>query len=158
MTTSESAATPSSPGRVPDPDDVRQRFVDIFACVAAGDHDGLDRLVAVDVVDHKRVPGQGDGLPGVRYWARTLRSVIPDLSASVLDTVVEGTKVAGRVAFAGSIDTAALGPAPTESWVEFEFFAIIEFRDGLAVEWWDASDTATVLRDLGVGFLTPGSE
>lgn len=158
MISGRAGAPRSSLGGASAPDEVRRNFTEIFACIESGDLDGLDGLVAFDVVDHKVIAGQGDGLPGVKYWARTLRTVIPDLTASVAGTVVEGTKVAGRVKFAGTIDTAALGPAPTDSWIEFEFFAIIQFHEGLAVHWWDASDTAAVLRDLGVGFLAPGPQ
>jgi predicted ester cyclase len=143
------------PARQPGSDDVRARFRVIFDVVTGGDLDQLASVVHADVVDHQRILGQGDGLPGLTYWARMLRDLLPDLTASVEDTVVEGQRVAGRVRFAGTLVDGPLAPAPTEAWIEFDFFVIVTFRDGLVVEWWDASDTVQILRDLGVRFSAP---
>jgi predicted ester cyclase len=144
------------PTRQPAPDDVRSRFRVVFDVISAGDLDRLATVVHQDVVDHQRILGQGDGLPGLTYWARMLRELLPDLTARVEDTVVEGRKVAGRVRFTGTLaDTARLAPAPVDPWIEFELFVIVAFEDGLVVEWWDASDTVQLLRDLGVEFTAP---
>jgi predicted ester cyclase len=130
--------------------DVRTTFHTVFDLISRGELDRLGEVVHRDVVDHRLIPGQGDGLPGLTYWARTIRTVMPDLTAVVQDTVVEGDKVAGRVLFSGTLDASRLPAAPTDPWVESEVIVIMDVRDGLVVEWWDASDPLEVLRNLGV--------
>lgn len=141
------------------PDGLRSHFVQIFQCIGGGDLRELSELVSYDVLDHQRIPGQGDGLPGTRYWAEGLRNRFPDLTARVDDTVVEGAKVAGRVTFSGTAVGHGLAPAPTDPWIEFEFFVFMRFEQGMVVEWWDAANTLDVLRGLGVRFeAPPGSD
>lgn len=140
-------------------DSLRSRFEQIFQCIGDGDLRELAELVSHDVLDHRRIPGQGDGLPGTRYWAERLRSRFPDLTARVDDTVVEGSKVAGRVTFSGTAIDHGLATAPTDPWVEFEFFVFMRFEHGRVVEWWDATNTLDVLKGLGVRFeAPPGSD
>lgn len=38
-------------------------------------------------MDHNLILGQGDGLPGLKYWARNMRRVFPDLTATVAETI-----------------------------------------------------------------------
>lgn len=118
-----------------------QKFRRIIAAVVAGELESLAELIRYDVVDHNLIVAQGDGLPGIIYWARTLRDAIPDLQAVVQDTVVEGNKVAARVRWTGMHTGTSLPLQPSELWVEFDSFYILHFEDGMAVRWWDGTDT-----------------
>lgn len=118
-----------------------QKFRRIIAAIAAGSLDSLNSLVRYDVMDHNLIVAQGDGLPGLKYWARTLREAIPDLRATVQDTVVEDSKVAARVRWTGTHTGASLPLPPSDLWVEFDSFYILHFEDGMAAQWWDGTDT-----------------
>jgi predicted ester cyclase len=129
------------------PDLVRS-FSAIISAITAGDLNELDALVRYNITDHNLIPGQGDGLPGLKYWARTLRTAIPDLTATIHDTVSETNKIAARVHWAGTHTGELPGASPTHAYVEYESFYIVHFSEGLAVDWWDGSDTREALRHL----------
>lgn len=117
------------------------KFRRIIAAIAAGELESLDSLIRYDVIDHNLIVAQGDGLPGLKYWARSLRGAIPDLQATVQDTVVEGSKVAARVRWTGTYAGTFLPTRSSDPWVEFDSFYILHFENGLAVQWWDGTDT-----------------
>jgi predicted ester cyclase len=123
-------------------------FTSIIAAITEGKLDDLDPLIRYDVIDHNLILGQGDGLPGLKYWARTMRTAMPDLTATICDTVSETNKIAARVHWAGTQTGVLLGTPPTHSYLEFESFYILHFSDGKAVEWRDVSDTRDALRSL----------
>jgi predicted ester cyclase len=123
-------------------------FTSIITAITDGRVDDLDALIRYDITDHNLILGQGDGLPGLKYWARTMRTAMPDLTVIIHDTVSETNKVAARVHWSGTHTGELLGTPPTYSYLEFESFYILHFSDGKAVEWWDASDTRDALRSL----------
>lgn len=122
------------------------KFRRIIAAIVAGELESLDALIRYDVLDHNLIVAQGDGLPGIKYWARTLREAIPDLQATVQDTVVEDKKVAARVRWTGTHTGASLPLQASDLWVEFDSFYILHFEDGMAVQWWDGTDTRETVR------------
>lgn len=123
-------------------------FENIIAAVTHGDLGQLDSLIRYDITDHNPIAGQGDGLPGLKYWARTLRTAMPELTATIKDTVSETTKIAARVHWSGMHTGDLPGTPATHSYLEFESYYILHFSEGLAVEWWDGSDTRDALRHL----------
>jgi predicted ester cyclase len=128
--------------------DLVLRFQAIINAITAGHLDELNHVIRYDITDHNLIPGQGDGLPGLKYWAKTLRTAMPDLTATIHDTVSETDKIAARVHWAGSHTGELPGAPPTHAYLEFESFYILHFSEGLAVEWWDQSDTRKALRHL----------
>ncbi|NVC25448.1 hypothetical protein CK505_08510 [Kocuria sp. WN036] len=135
-----------------------QKFHAIITAIATGELEALDSLVRYDIVDHNLIPAQGDGRPGLKYWAKSLRQAIPDLTGTVQDTVAEANKVAGRVQWAGTHSGDYMGVAATDAWIEFESFYILHFSDGLAVEWWDGTDTRQALRQAGATLTLPSPD
>lgn len=146
-------------------------FRDIVSAIARGSLNELDALIRYDVVDHNLITGQGDGRIGLKYWARTLRQIFPDLSGTVADTIVQGDKVAGRVVWAGTnsgsgrdipaIDAhvdfeSSYGENPaTDVYLEFESFYILRYEEGLVVEWWDSTNADNALRTVGAKAALP---
>ncbi|WP_461171096.1 hypothetical protein [Arthrobacter sp. Z1-15] len=59
------------------------KFRAIITAITDGELEKLDLLIREDVVDHNLISGQGDGLSGLKYWARSLRSALPDLTATI---------------------------------------------------------------------------
>ncbi|TCN42469.1 SnoaL-like polyketide cyclase [Rhodococcus sp. SMB37] len=139
----------------PPPAELREKFRAIVDAITSGDLGAFDPLVRLDMVDHNPVPAQGDGRPGLKFWARELHEAIPDLTASIEDTVVENDKLAARVFFRGTHRGDFLNIAASGEYVEFETFFILRFVDGLVVEWWDASNTGRALRSLGAPLSFP---
>ncbi|UZG59838.1 ester cyclase [Rhodococcus opacus] len=154
-TLARSDRIPATSTHHPVPTDLRERFRAIVDAMAGGDLDALDCLVRFDIVVHNRVPAQGDGRPGLAFWAHGMRTAIPDLVATIEDTVVEDHTLAARVSFSGTHSGDHLGLAASDAFVEFEYFVIVRFTEGLAVEWWDASNTVDALRNIGAHLNLP---
>jgi predicted ester cyclase len=142
-----SAMTPAS--------ELRVRFRAVIDAITTGNLDALGDLVRYDVVDHNLVPAQGDGLPGLAFWAAGMRRAIPDLTATIEDTLVDGTKLAARVTFAGTNSGDHLGMPATDAYLEFETFFFVEFTDGMVTQWWDASNIMPALRQVGAELTLP---
>ncbi len=131
------------------------KFHAIISAVVDGRLEDLNYHVRYDVVDHNLILSQGDGLPGVKFWARTMGEVFSDLSATIADTIVEGNKLAARVCWAGTHSGTFLGVPATHHYVEIESFYILHFEEGLVVQWWDGSDTRQQLRQAGATVVLP---
>lgn len=127
--------------------DLTQAFHSIIDAIAVGDLEELDHYVRYDIVDHNAILGQGDGRPGLKYWAKAMRNAFPDLSATVADTLTQGNKVAARVRWAGTHAGHHLGIVPSHRFIELESFYILRFEAGMAVEWWDGSDMMAALAE-----------
>jgi predicted ester cyclase len=135
-----------------------QSFQAIITAITTGELADLDALIRYDIVDHNLIPAQGDGLAGLKYWAKSLHQAIPDLTGTVQDTVAETNKIAARVRWAGTHSGDYMGVPATETWVEFESFYILHFTDGLAVEWWDGTDTREALHQAGATLTLPSPD
>lgn len=131
------------------------RFRAIIETVSTGELEALDHLIRFDAEDHNLIPGQGDGRPGIKYWAKSMLQTFPDISGQVADTVVQNNKVAARVLWAGTNTGSFMGITPTDEYLEFESFYIVRFVDGLAVEWWDGTNMGHALRRIGATISLP---
>lgn len=131
------------------------KFQEIILAVVDGRLDYLDSNIRYDVVDHNLILSQGDGLPGVKFWARTMGEVFSELSATIKDTIVEGNKLAARVRWEGIHSGTYQGVPATNYQVQIESFYILHFKEGLVVQWWDGSDIRQQLREAGATVVLP---
>ena len=121
----------------------------IIAAISAGDFDGLDTLIAADIVDHNPAPDQGPGLPGFKQWMAAARASFPDLQGEPAQVIAEVDLVAGRVTWRGTHRGPFAGAAPTAKSVVFDAYHIVRFETGRAVEWWGTADIFGVVAQLG---------
>jgi predicted ester cyclase len=133
---------------------LRQIYEAIIEAVVAADEDGLERLIAEDIVDHNAVPGQGSGREGIVYWMTMMHDVFADLTGIVEDTVVEGDKIAARVTWHGTHQGDFVGVLGTGTQVAMQSVQILRFTDGMASEWWGTADVFGVLGQLGARVTT----
>ena len=133
---------------------LRQIYEAIIEAVVAADEDGLERLIAEDIVDHNAVPGQGSGREGIVYWMTMMHDVFADLTGIVEDTVVEGDKIAARVTWHGTHQGDFVGVPGTGTQVAMQSVQILRFTDGMASEWWGTADVFGVLGQLGARVTT----
>jgi predicted ester cyclase len=132
-----------------------QTYLAIIDAVGAADTDALDHLIAQDMVDHNAAPGQGQGLPGVKYWVALMHEAFGDLTGVVEDTVVEGDKLAARVTWHGTHRGDFVGVQGTGAVVAMQSVQILRFTDGLASEWWGTADVFGVLHQVGASIASP---
>ncbi len=134
---------------------LRESYEALIEAVAAADLDGLDHLIAEDIVDHNAVPGQAPGRVGIKYWVTMMHDAFADLTGVVEDTVVEGDKIAARVTWHGVHHGEFLGIPGTGAAVAMQSVQILTFADGLASEWWGTADVFGVLRQVGASVGPP---
>jgi steroid delta-isomerase-like uncharacterized protein len=128
---------------------LRQTYRAIIAAVAAADNDALEHLIAEDIVDHNPVPGQPPGRAGIKYWVTMMHDAFADLTGVVEDSVVEGDKMAARVTWHGTHRGDFIGIPGTGAPIDLQSVQILQFRDGLASQWWGTADVFGVLRQVG---------
>ena len=134
---------------------LRETYLSIIAAVAAADTDALDHLIAEDIVDHNPVPGQAPGRAGIRYWVAMMHDAFADLEGVVEDTLVDGDKMAARVTWRGTHRGDFVGIPGTGAPIDMQSVQILEFRDGLASQWWGTADVFAVLRQVGASVAPP---
>lgn len=124
-----------------------QNVVDVFN---RGDLDAVDRLFAPDYVDHDPSrAGAQPGSEGVKQAWAALRAAFPDLRVTIEDVVAEGDNVAVRSTSRGTHHGELMGISPTGKSVTIAVIDINRIVDGKLAERWAATDTLSVLQQLG---------
>jgi predicted ester cyclase len=115
-----------------------------------GDEALAERLLAEDLIDHNRAPGQPAGRAGDLWAANQVRTAFPDL-VFTLDVAFEsGDLVTGRWTMTGTHTgpLEMLGLPPTGRPVEMSGQEIFRSRDGQFVEVWHQEDIGALMRGL----------
>ncbi len=115
-----------------------------------GDEALAERLLAEDMVDHNRAPGQPAGRAGDVWAANQVRTAFPDL-AFTLDVAFEsGDLVTGRWTMTGTHTgpLEMLGLPPTGRPVVMSGQEIFRARDGKFAEVWHLEDIGALMRGL----------
>lgn len=108
--------------------------------VCSGQGEPASACYSTSFVDH--VNGREfRGLAGVEASVDTYRRTIKDLSIRVEQQVVESNLVTCRFVVSGTV----YGKP-----VQFEGITISRFENGLIVEDWSVTDTASMLRQIGI--------
>ena len=110
--------------------------------------DLIDELALADYVEHDPLPGQRDGLAGLKDRA----SILIDGLAStytVQDLIAEGDRVVVRWTNAGVHSNEFLGLPPTNRPFNFAGIDIYRIEHGRMAEHWHVVDQLTMLQQLG---------
>ena len=127
--------------------DVVRRFLE--EVWNAGNLDVVDELIAPDYVNHTD-PGQPPGPEGVKPLVTQFRSAFPDVHNAIEDVVAEEDRVAVRVTLVGTHTGEWTGRPPTGSAFSVEGMRLYRLTGGKIAEMWSATDSLTMLRQLGV--------
>jgi steroid delta-isomerase-like uncharacterized protein len=136
-------------------DELKDAYRRIIDAISAGDAEGLNKLVAPDVVDHKPLPTQVPGRDGFKQWMSAARTAFPDMHGTVEDVMAEGDRVAARMTWHGTHRGEFMGVGPTDKRVSFSAFHLVRFSQDRAVEWWGTADLLGALRQLGATISGP---
>ena len=132
--------------------EVYHRIIDT---ISRGDADGLDELVAPDIVDHNPIPNQLPGRDGFKQWMAAARIALPDMRGTVEDVIAEADRVAARMTWHGTHRGDFVGVRPTDKRVSISAFHLVRFSGGRAVEWWGTADLLGALQQLGATVSGP---
>jgi steroid delta-isomerase-like uncharacterized protein len=136
-------------------DQLKDAYRRIIDAISRGDADGLDELIAPDVVDHNPIPDQAPGRDGFKQWMAAARTAFPDMRGTVEDVIAEGDRVAARMTWHGTHRGAFMGVGPTGKRISFSAFHLVRFSQDRAVEWWGTADLLGALRQLGATVSAP---
>jgi steroid delta-isomerase-like uncharacterized protein len=128
---------------------LKDAYRQIIDAITRGDAEGLDELMAPEIVDHNPIPNQAPGRDGFKQWMAAARNAFPDLRGTVEDVIVEGDRVAARTTWHGTHRGEFVGVGATGRRVSFSAFHLVRFSQDRAVEWWGTADLLGVLQQLG---------
>lgn len=119
-------------------------------CYNTNNLDGLDEIMAFDVLTPKIMPGMPTGLEGAKAIHQKTLIGMPDFRTEIQDLVAEGDKVVARVIMTGTHTGDFYGIPATGKRVEFSGIYIARIVDGKIVEHWGEEDGISLLQQLGV--------
>jgi predicted ester cyclase len=118
--------------------------------IEGGNLDLIEELVSDDFIDHNPMPGQSPSKDGVPFFVNAMRAAFPDLKATTIEpALVDGNLEALYVVLTGTHQGELMGVAPTGRNVEFSGIDIIRIEGGKVVEHWGATDTMTLMQQIG---------
>jgi alkanesulfonate monooxygenase SsuD/methylene tetrahydromethanopterin reductase-like flavin-dependent oxidoreductase (luciferase family)/predicted ester cyclase len=116
-----------------------------------GDLSFLDRCVRPGYVAHDEASGDTiRGAKGLKRHVAALRELLPDLHMTILDTLVDGDRVAWRWRMEGTHCGSGLGVAPSGRRIVTTGMAVYRIEGGDIVDRHGEADTLGLLRQLGV--------
>jgi predicted ester cyclase len=114
-----------------------------------GNLDALDALFAPDFQEHQ--PGMvPPNLEGVKGAITYLRSVFPDLTLTIEDSIANSDTVWARITARGTQRGAFMGQPPSERTFAITVIDIARFADGKMIEHWGVPDRFDQMEQLGV--------
>jgi len=113
-----------------------------------GDLTAADEVLALDLIEHNPLPGQGVGREGHKQVVTLFRSAFPDLRVFTQDLVEEGDRVALRWKAEGTHRGDLMGLAPTGKRVTLTGIEILRLSGGKIVERWAEDNGQSVLMQL----------
>ncbi len=115
----------------------------------AGRLEVLDEIAWPDHVEHHPLPGQSQGIDGLRQrWSMLRAALSPHFT--LLHVIAEGDKVAVMWRNQGQQVAEWLGTPATGKSFDIEGVDIHRLRDGRLAEHWHVVDMLTMLIQLGV--------
>jgi predicted ester cyclase len=108
----------------------------------------LDQIARTDHVEHNPLPGQGQGLEGLRQRVNIVKTAF-DPRFTLEHVIAEGDKVVVMWSNRGTHLVEWFGVPPTGRTVEIQGIDIHLIRDGRMAEHWDVVDMLSILFQIG---------
>ena len=112
-----------------------------------GDLEGLDAVVAPDIIEHQ--DGATSGIDGLRALITELRTAFPDLHLAIQDTATSGDTAWFRIRSTGTNDGPMFGRPPTGRPIDITVIDVMRVADGRMVEHWGVADRLAMLKQIG---------
>ena len=118
----------------------------------AGDYSVAEELIADDLLDHNRLPGQPPGRAGDVWMAKMIRTAFPDAAFQADVVIADGDYVTGRwtMTATNTGPFELFGLPPTGRPVTMTGQEIFRVRDGKFAEIWHQEDVGGMLNALGL--------
>ncbi|MBT2535368.1 ester cyclase [Arthrobacter sp. ISL-69] len=118
--------------------------------LVGGNLDLIDESVLEGMQDHEDpMPGQPPGRDGVKFYVNAIRAAFPDLTVKLDPVLADGDLEAAHGVLSGTHKGEFLGIPASGKSVEFSSVDIIRIEDGKVAEHWGASDTLSLMQQIG---------
>jgi steroid delta-isomerase-like uncharacterized protein len=124
-----------------------QKFYDDVA--NGGKMDMIDTYMSKDFVEHEMFPGMAPGREGCRQFFTMMRTAFPDMKFTVEFMLADGDKVAAYVTMSGTQKGEFMGMPASGKSFSAKTVDIVRIVDGKAVEHWGATDSMSMMQQLG---------
>jgi steroid delta-isomerase-like uncharacterized protein len=121
----------------------------LYDVISSNELDGLDALIAVDLVDHSPSPGAAPGLAGTKQTLGMFHAVFSDLQVTAKDMIADGDKVVVRLTMNGTNTGEFMGLPPTGKQVTMNGIEMFRLADSKIVERWAEFDMMSLMQQLG---------
>ncbi len=125
---------------------IRRLYEDVLV---AGDHEALDEIATPDYVEHDPLPGQGDGLEGLKERATMLKEGLA-VRFTIEDVIQDRDKLVVRWTNSGTHVGEFLGIPPTNKSFSVAGIDIYRLEGGRLAEHWHVIDQLSMLQQLGL--------
>lgn len=125
---------------------IRRFYEDVLV---GGDLAVLDEIATPDYQEHDPLPGQGDGLQGLRERATMLREGLA-VRFTIEDVIESGEKLVVRWTNSGTHVGEFLGIPPTNKSFSVSGIDIYRLEGGRLAEHWHVIDQLALLQQLGL--------
>lgn len=110
----------------------------------------VDRLCAPDFVAHDLPAGMSGNREGYKKVATIIHNAFPDIHYTTEDVIADADKVVIRWNSTCTHKGEFMGIPATNKKVSRSGITIYRIVGGRIVEWWNASDLLTIMRQIGV--------
>jgi predicted ester cyclase len=138
----------------PTPEIVRRFYGEVMG---DGQISALDELATVDYIEHDPLPGQGEGLAGLKTRTSMLRDGLA-AHFTVEDVIEQGDKLVVRWTNSGKHVGDFFGIPPTGKSFSIAGIDIYRLQDGKLAEHWHVVDQLSLLQQLGLIPVPEGAD
>ena len=112
--------------------------------------DGLDQVVAQDIISHNALPGLPAGLAGGKMAHQGFLAAFADVQFTTEDLIAEGDKVVERYTARGTHTGPFMGAPATGKKFESSSMSVYRLANGNIVEHWGENDATGLMVQLGL--------
>jgi steroid delta-isomerase-like uncharacterized protein len=132
-------------------DSARIVYEKVYAAMSAGGNlDDLDNYVAADAVDHQAMPGQAQGLAGLKTWVGEMRKAFPDIKLTLDRIIAHGDEMAALFTMTGTQEAPLMGMGSKGKTLNIQGVDWIRVENGKMVEHWGFVEEMKMMTQLGM--------
>ena len=125
-------------------------FLKFIAGMNAHDLSVIDQVIDPSFVNHDPMPGQDNGIQGLKDMMGMFYAAFPDLIVTLTQIVGEGDLVVGRMITEGTQTGDFMGIPGSDKKISLPEMHMIRIANGKAVEYWGVVDSMLMMQQLGV--------
>ena len=110
----------------------------------------IDQVIDPNFVNHDPMPGQDDGIQGLKDMMGMFYASFPDLTVTLTHLVADGDLVVGRMITEGTQNGDFMGIPASGNKNSLPEMHMIRIANGMAVEYWGVVDGLVMMQQLGV--------